>query len=58
MCLSLAWYLASVDLLSFAEEITYHNLLFIGNISNLSELGPQVMETVKCLLTPIQLYTH
>lgn len=58
MCLSLAWYFAFVDLLSFAEESIYHNLLFIGNTSNLSELVPQVMETGKCFLTPIQLYTH
>lgn len=58
MCLAVAWYFASVDLLSFAEESIYHSLLFIGNISDFSELGPQVMETVKCLSTPIQVYVH
>lgn len=58
MCLALAYYFAPVDLLSFAEGNIYHNLLFKGNVSDLSELRPQVMETVKCLLTPIQVYTR
>lgn len=58
MCSGFAWYFAFVELLSFAEEIIYHNLLFMGSTSNLSELVSQVMETGKCFLTPIQLCTH